>query len=445
VIVYDPLLSDGQKLSTRLGWNNYATLNQGTIDTFKHASRNQLWFDIVDTTVVTSGWPVLADGFQYTEATYLAVMNHQIPPPSNAMVNYNAIVNSPQFDICGKANRHEIDEVWIFNGPYFGFYESTLVGPGAYPFNSPPVPGPYTCNRLVPIMGPSPERGVAEEVHNFGHRTESTMTKVYGSWQQNSTAHNWDKFALVKVQSPSFSYSGCGDTHYPPNGANDYDYSNPSIVMSNCNDFANYPNLHDPATVLQPVSCTAWSCSPDPHLSFLDYWFGHLPSNSGCGSDNVANNWLLYVADPGLALNPAAACPTMVASLSINFTTGKPGSFFTLSGRNYPPNSTAALNINDLDLGTTNIDSAGSFIFVLSTSSADTGGYIVTITANPGGTRAYESGYTTPFATGSNLRALFILDNGAPLRPQIDAGILITVPSGISFTPHTTFLPAVLR
>ncbi|WP_322488133.1 hypothetical protein [Chloroflexus sp.] len=75
---------------------------------------------------------------------------HQIP-----FYNAIAIVNSPAFDICGKANRGEIDEVWIYNGPYFGFFESSLVGPNAFRYNSPPVAMPHTCNRLIPIMGPT--------------------------------------------------------------------------------------------------------------------------------------------------------------------------------------------------------------------------------------------------------------------------------------------------
>lgn len=141
------------------------------------------------------GGPELVDGFTYTEPQYLAVMAnsslHHVPTE----VDYNKIVNSPQFDICGKLNRGEIDEVWIYNGPWFGFYKSTLVGPGAYAFNSPPVGGAHNCNKLLPIIRTSPERIVDEAVHNFTHRAEATMAKVYGSWQENDTSHNWNKFA----------------------------------------------------------------------------------------------------------------------------------------------------------------------------------------------------------------------------------------------------------
>ncbi|HLF89933.1 MAG TPA: hypothetical protein VI451_13365, partial [Anaerolineales bacterium] len=228
------------------------------------------------------------------------------PPHVPDNVDYNLIVNDPAFDICGKANNGEIDEVWIYNGPYFGFYESTLVGPGAYWFNSPPVPGPWNCTRLVAIMGPSPERDIDSAIHNFGHRMESTMTTTYGSWQQNSTDHGWEMFALVDANSPNYNYSGCGNIHYPPNGVVDYDYGNLNQALTNCDDFANYPSLGDPVDTTIPITCTTWNCE---QIGYLFYWFTHLPANSGCDIDIVANDWWLYFASPELALNPSSVCP----------------------------------------------------------------------------------------------------------------------------------------
>lgn len=96
---------------------------------------------------------------------------------------------------------------------------------------------------------------------------------------------------MVKALSPDYSYSGCGNIHYPPNGTSDYDYANSSPVPSNCDDFANYPDLGDPAETAKPVN-----------------WFSHLPSNEGCGPDEVASNWWRYFVDPALALDPAAPC-----------------------------------------------------------------------------------------------------------------------------------------
>ncbi|MBL0268188.1 MAG: choice-of-anchor D domain-containing protein [Chitinophagaceae bacterium] len=308
-------MSNGQKLSEYELWNDNSVITQQTIDFFKQASNNKLNYNVVDTTIVTNGWPELTDGFSYTESNYLAVLAGQQTAHSPNGVNYNKIVNSAEFDICGKLNRGEIDEVWIYNGPWFGFYESTLVGPGAYFINSPPVNGPHGCNRLIPIMGPSVERTVHEAVHNFTHRTESIMTKVYGSWQQNNTSHSWDKFGLVKALSPNYSYSGCGSSHYPPNGAADYDYSNTSATLSNCNDFSNYPNLSDPLQVSQPVTCLIWDCTG---LGYYGYWFSHFPQHPGCGPDNVSNDWWTYFTNPALALYPSNACLTDIRIISGN-------------------------------------------------------------------------------------------------------------------------------
>ncbi|GIV89148.1 MAG: hypothetical protein KatS3mg055_1666 [Chloroflexus sp.] len=263
VIVYDPLLRNGQYLSDYLHWNEHTDLTQGTADFFRQVTNGTLNYEVVYTTIVTDGWPQKIDGFRYTE------------------------------------------EVWIYNGPGFGFYESTLVGPNAYWYNSPPVPGPHTCNRLIPIMGPSPERGLDSAIHNFGHRTEATMTRVYGSWQQNRTSHNWERFALVKALSPDYFYSGCGTIHYPPNGVTDYDYGNTFAVLSNCDDSANYPNLGNPSNTAIPVTCSRWGCD---HLDYLRFWFRHLPSNTGCGPDGVTNNWWKYFSTPTLALTPSALC-----------------------------------------------------------------------------------------------------------------------------------------
>lgn len=305
VIIYDPLLSNGQHLNQYKNWNDYGVITQGTIDAFRQASQGQISYTVVYTSVVEDGWPVKVDGYRYSESEYLGVLAGTVSPHVPDNVDYNKIVNDTRFDLCGKVNRAEIDEVWIYNGPYFGFYESTLVGPDAYWYNSSPVPTPYSCNRLIPLMGPSPERGVAEAAHNFGHRMESSMTRVYGSWEQNRILHNWEKYALVKELSPNFSYSGCGNIHYPPNGQSGYDYGNTGATQSNCDDFVNYPSLNNPLLVLQPVSCARWNCD---HLSYLEYWFSHLPSNPSCDLDKMNNDWWIYFAQPEKAINPSTGC-----------------------------------------------------------------------------------------------------------------------------------------
>ena len=327
VIVYDPILGfntpdtqDDQRLSAYEGWYDYATLTQQTIDFFKEVSANKLNYSVYDTPVVLNQWPQKTDGFTYTEDQYLAVLAGQQPIHLPDEVNYTKILKDATLDICGKVNSGLIDEVWIYNAPNFGFYESRLAGPGAYKFNAPPVGGALKCNRMVPIMGPSVQRELKESIHNFMHRAERTMTQVYGSWNQNTILHNWDKFSLAQMLTSSYFYSGCGNTHFPPNARSELDYSNPNPVPSNCADFANYPTLQNPP-VLQNVTCTDWGCTD---FGFYHYWFSHLPSNSGCGPDNIDTDWWDYVASPYLALYPAYACQANMHIISGSIAPGNP-------------------------------------------------------------------------------------------------------------------------
>ena len=305
LLAYDPILSNGQSLSAHIGWNSYSTLTQQIVEYFSAYSQGQVQYNIAMTSVVTDSFPTLEDGYVYTETEYFDVLAGRSSPHWPETFNYDKMIDD--FGICQKVNNNEIDEVWLFGAPSFGFYESRLVGPNGYLYNSQPLAATHGCYRLVPIMGLNYERGLPEAIHSFAHRAEASMTKAYGSWQQNRTAHNWDRFALVKAQSPNYTYSGCGSVHYPPNGMEAYGYGSHGTALTNCEDFLNYPELSDPLAVLQPVTCEAWNCD---HLDYLSYWFGHLPSNASnsCGPDQVDDNWWPYFADPNMALYPSAPC-----------------------------------------------------------------------------------------------------------------------------------------
>jgi peptide/nickel transport system substrate-binding protein len=104
----------------------------------------------------------------------------------------------------------------------------------------------------------------------------------------------------------------------------------------------------------------------------------------------------------------------LVPSLNINYPDGQPGSFFTLVGTHYPPNSTALISINAHAINTLFTDANGRFECVLDTSQAGFGIYEVTVKVNP------EA--STTFALKAN----------AELRPVESAAPQIVVPSKIS-------------
>ncbi|MCA9924396.1 MAG: hypothetical protein KC421_18595, partial [Anaerolineales bacterium] len=63
--------------------------------------------------------------------------------------------------------------------------------------------------------------------------------------------------------------------------------------------------------------------------------------------------------------------------LLMNYNTGAPGSYFSVTGQNFPANSTASISVNGRSLGTTSVDVNGRFFFVLTTDSANEGTYFV--------------------------------------------------------------------
>lgn len=300
-IVFDPVLGNGQQLSVARNWGNPSTLFNQAIDFFKRVSNNRVNYTIVDRIDVSDrefGWPEKEDGFRYDETTYLACIEGRGPchnqPSSADIANYQIFINT--YNVCERVNRGEIDEVWLMGGPWFGFYESRLAGPGAFTYNSPPLNG-TSCNRLLPIMGFSYQTDYVNMIHNFGHRAEDTMRQVYGldstpfytGEPQTSVATNWEKFALVKPQS-TFNYGGCGVIHGGPNTAGSR--NSRIAVDSICDDFYNYPNLTGRTS---SISCRDWGCTD---TGFYEWWFGHLPHFQGIGPDGKLNDWWSYIFDP---------------------------------------------------------------------------------------------------------------------------------------------------
>jgi hypothetical protein len=311
VVIYDPWLSnpDGSqvKLSTYENWEDPSQL----VDRFKRSiqsiSNGRVQYNLVKTKIIAA-FPVKADGFAYTQASYLACLANSSQCHAADTADVLATLSSQ--GVCTDLNAGATNELWLFGGPYFGYYESQLTGPNAFWYNSPPLAG-STCNKLLPIMGFNYERSLAEMVHDLMHRTEATMSRVYGSWAENRLANNFDRFGLVAALSPNYGYSGCGSAHYTPTSTTDYDYSNPRTISSFCDDFFNYPNLKTPSTALKSITCSAWGCE---ELAYYRYFFQHLPKFSGNGPDGKFNDWWRYLVKPNdISLTDPASCSSEYA------------------------------------------------------------------------------------------------------------------------------------
>lgn len=313
-IVYDPYLPVRDQNLTSYFYDPLAMSNEVPIS-FKEHSSNRVKFVIQDE-IIVDAFPPRSDGFMFTETTFFDCKDSGWPNTSQCngqiTADYSAIITDPAYDICGRLNRGEIDEVWLNTPPNTGFFESVLAGPSGFAYNGPTYTA-NSCNGLVPIMMYNYSR-LWEGGHTFGHRMEATMERVYGRWEQNTpNPNNWEKFGMVRWQSPDFDYAGCGSIHFTPNATmedDDYDYGSMTIPFDSiCDDFNNYPNLGDPQQVKTSVTCTAWDCSTE---GYYYWWFSHLPHLPGFGPDGKFQDWWIYFLDP----NFAQASP--LADMSIN-------------------------------------------------------------------------------------------------------------------------------
>lgn len=119
--------------------------------------------------------------------------------------------------------------------------------------------------------------------------------------------------------------------------------------------------------------------------------------------------------------------------LNINYTTGKPGSAFALTGDFFPANTVITIFINNQQLGTIQTGNSGNFYVVLTTQQADVGYYTIAT--------SFNKGLKTSFNTGP--KVTFVLNENEPLRPLPNPGPTFQVPAGIAY--HTIFLPMVLQ
>lgn len=289
VVNYDPILraEGGRRLSQVLGWNNVDALSRGYIDDLRECSGGFVDYQIV-LKIDADTWPLKADGFRYDETSFMRCWRSRSGFHQPDAVSYEAILD--EFDLLARVRANQIDEVWLFGFPYGGFYESRMVGPGAFWCNAPELERRDVDRRFV-VMGFSYERGVGEMLENFGHRTESILKHV---WRRVPADDNlWERFFLYDKVAPG--RANCGWMHYAPNSQRDYDWGNRTLVTSNCDDWLNFPSFQG---VTRRVNCADWGNGDirEHHK----WWFRHLPKAPG-QTRGISNNWWLYTVDPNQA------------------------------------------------------------------------------------------------------------------------------------------------
>lgn len=288
VIVYDPVVdqASGKKLLEYMKWNKIEDLATGFMSDILFASGELVRYQIIERLDVDD-FPPKVDGYKYDAQAYLNVVRGTSRPYMPQEADYHAIIE--RFNILQRVAKEEIDEVWVFNFPHAGFYESIMGGPDAFWCNAPPLKNTDASKRRFVIMGFSCERGIGEMLENMGHRAESIMEKTFERIPENENL--WKRFIRYNKTHPG--KAALGNVHFAPNSVRDYDWNNPSTVLSECDDWLyNFPDFKG---VVREVTAAEWG-NGDTRQHHV-WWMKHFPKTMG-RKNGIHNNWWQYIADP---------------------------------------------------------------------------------------------------------------------------------------------------
>jgi hypothetical protein len=161
-------------------WSQAEALIPQYIEKMKEASGNQLVYQVVKK-LDTSTYPVLPGTRQYDDVSWGRALHddaqaYRDQNKQYLMADYQRLIQ--EYDFRQVVQGQQADEIWMFGGPYFGFYESCMIGRGAFWCNGPGIN--LDCSRCV-VMGFNYQRSVREMVHDYGHRAERILAKHFGS------------------------------------------------------------------------------------------------------------------------------------------------------------------------------------------------------------------------------------------------------------------------
>jgi hypothetical protein len=229
----------------------------------------------------------------------------------NQRADFQHLLQGTQFDVGGKSQtvaahvrEGSVDEVYVFVGAAFNLWEAAMFGPDRFKLNSGPIDIEVDSGRAFALMGFNYQRGLAEMLEDYGHRTEGTMTHVYGGWNNRpnektlptplTAVTNWDKFTIFSGTKGDNNI-GCGTVHFPPNATNlPYKWNILNAgVSSTCEGWLKYPNVN----LITGVNSGTWHGT---HEGYLRWWLTHLPKMKGRNDngDRKLNNWWRYVVEP---------------------------------------------------------------------------------------------------------------------------------------------------
>jgi hypothetical protein len=347
VLDYDPRVPSQQNklLHDVMGWSDPRALAAGYEQDLEWASGGAVDFQVVDWRDLDQ-MPIFADGFRYNPDNYVQLYRSGGPWHTGAGGGADFYTIAQEQHLADLVNSGAVDELWTFGGPFMGINaESFMAGPNSFFINGPSFPD-LPVDHAIAGYSFNYERGIAEMIHDNGHRTENHMARAYnGAWNFSTPTTLWDKFAADYGQASAGPY-GIGNTHFPANGNADYDYGDTRIVSSTALDWQNYPNLTGATT---PVSRDNWGWganASDYQRDYLDWFFSLVPRANGTSADGRQNNWWKYIYDFN-SYEPNTGLPRQEdAFASGGSITATGGTTWTFTVRYY---DVTGVNVNTLD------------------------------------------------------------------------------------------------
>ncbi len=201
-------------------------------------------------------------------------LGHQVP-----MTDYNAIMQA--VDIRFWVEERGVKEVWLwgYHGGVIDLWESNMAGPYGDISNSDRDPRDLPIlDKTYTVYHYNYQRGPSEAVEDHMHQIEAVLRHV-------DPDLFWDKFVGKPLE------GRCGWSHYPPNASHDYDWANPSYILTDIEDWT--PEGSGPK---KRSNCECWQ---GDSLTWFIYWMQNLP-----GADNgltyhgqPLTNWWLFMGD----------------------------------------------------------------------------------------------------------------------------------------------------
>lgn len=290
-------------------WNDPYELATQFAATMADVSYGNASYTIAET-IELNEFPQNLDGPVYNTKTYYDTLNAATAEVGWPYWEYTGWIETgfsfnydmylTKYDVYGKVNRGEIDEVWIFTGPMTGvtLNESMMVGKDAFFINGDEIVKPGLRNFAV--YGFNYERALDCMLEDAGHRFEFTMDRVYFgpgyhriseanyANKKYSQLNDWEKFYAHDLLTGGKIIAGVGNVHCGPNARFDYDWDNVDKSVSYADDWLNYPNLKGTTTM---VNGSTWGNTQEGHHI---WWLKRIPHANGKNAQGIYNNWWKY-------------------------------------------------------------------------------------------------------------------------------------------------------